>query len=139
MGSTSWLYGEHRRLRPLLTADILHQMVKCQPLDRVFAALADPTRMAIVARLMQGQSTVGELAKPFEISPSGFSKHLRVLERAGLLRQHKRGRERYCEVVVKPLEDARTWIDECQTMWVATLDSFAEHAESQHSKRGRQK
>lgn len=115
-------------------------MVKYEPpLDRVFAALSDPTRRAIVSRLVEGQRTVGELSEPFEISPSGFSKHLRVLEHAGLLRQHKRGRERYCEVLVEPLEDARNWLEEHRAMWNASLDSFAEYTEKLQSKRRRKR
>ncbi|HSR68285.1 MAG TPA: metalloregulator ArsR/SmtB family transcription factor [Acidobacteriota bacterium] len=79
-------------------------MVKhSEPLNLTFSALADPTRRAILARLVDGQRTVGDLKEPFELSPSGFSKHLRVLENAGLLRQHKRGRQRYCEAVIEPL------------------------------------
>ncbi|REJ65585.1 MAG: ArsR family transcriptional regulator [Planctomycetota bacterium] len=111
-------------------------MVKYQPsLDRVFSALADPTRRAILTCLVAGPRTVGELAEPFEISPSGFSKHLRVLERAGLLRQHKRGRERFCEVLVEPLEEAVTWLERHREIWNSSLDAFAEYAEQLQIKR----
>lgn len=115
-------------------------MVKCQPsLDRVFSALSNPTRRAILSRLADGRKTVGELAEPFEISPSGFSKHLRVLERAGLLRQHKRGRERHCEAVVEPIGEALTWLEHYQKMWNASLDLFTQYAEELQAKRKRSK
>lgn len=115
-------------------------MVKYHPsLDRVFSALADPTRRAILSRLMEGRQTVGKLAEPFEITPSGFSKHLRVLERAGLLQQQKRGRERICEVRVEPLQEAMTWLETHRRMWNASLDSFAAYAENRQAKRNRRK
>lgn len=111
-------------------------MVKYHPsLNRVFSALADPTRRAILSQLVEGQRTVGELAEPFDISPSGFSKHLRVLERAGLLKQHKQGRERHCEVVVKPIDEALTWLEQYRNTWNASLDSFARYAEQLQASR----
>lgn len=113
-------------------------MVKYRPpIDRVFSALADPTRREILSRLLGGRRTVGELAEPFEISPSGFSKHLRVLERAGLLRQHKRGRERHCEALIEPLDEALTWLEQYRKMWNTSLDSFARYAEELQAGRNR--
>lgn len=115
-------------------------MVKYQQsLDRIFSALADPTRRAILSQLVEGHKTVGELAGPFDISPSGFSKHLRVLERAGLLRQHKQGRERHCEAVVEPIDDALTWLERYRQHWDASLDSFARYAEQFQATRKRKK
>lgn len=80
---------------------------------------------------------MGELAEPFEISPSGFSKHLRVMERAGLLRQHKRGRSRYCEVIVEPIDEAAVWINRYRDAWKASLGSFAQYAEKLKARRDR--
>lgn len=115
-------------------------MVKYQrPLDRVFSALADPTRRAILSRLAEGQRTVGQLAEPFEISPAGFSKHLRVLERAGLLRQHKRGRRRHCEVIIEPLDEALTWLERYRRMWNASLDAFAQYVQDLRATRKRKR
>ena len=108
-----------------------------EPLNRVFSALSDPTRRAILDRLVQGPKTVGELSEPFNISPSGFSKHLRVLENAGLLRQHKQGRERHCELLVDPLEEAVTWIEHHRKMWEASLDSFGNYVENLQAKRNK--
>jgi len=105
----------------------------------VFGALADPTRRAILARLLEGRRKVGDLAEPFEISASGFSKHLCVLENAGLLRQHKRGRERHCEALIEPLEEALTWLEQYRKMSSASLDSFAPYAEQLQAKRTRGK
>ena len=83
---------------------------KGQELDRVFAALSDPTRRAILERLIIGDESVGALARPFDISLPAISKHLRVLERAGLLTQIKRGRIRNCSIVKSPLQVACKWL-----------------------------
>jgi DNA-binding transcriptional ArsR family regulator len=96
-------------------------------LNTIFFALADPTRRAILTQLKEGQKTVGELAEPFGLSPSGFAKHLRVLERAGLMVQHKRGRERHCQLVVEPIQEATTWLEQYRQMWEASLDAFADY------------
>lgn len=79
-------------------------------LDSVFAALADPTRRAMVERLRRGECSVSELAEPFAISLPAVSKHLRVLERAALLRQDRRGRVRVCRLNPDPLGAASAWI-----------------------------
>ena len=94
-------------------------------LDHTFAALADPTRRAILARLCQGEATVGELAEPFAMSLPAVSKHLGVLERAGLLRREKDGRIRRVQLDAAPLEDAATWIARYRVFWEAQLDSLA--------------
>lgn len=82
-----------------------------QPLDSTLSALADPTRRAILARMAQGESTVSELAAPFAISLPAISKHLRVLERAGLLRRRKQGRVHHCSLNPAPLRDVAEWIE----------------------------
>jgi DNA-binding transcriptional ArsR family regulator len=87
-------------------------MVESSPkLDRVFSALADPTRREILARLRAGDASVGEVAAPFEMSLAAVSKHLDVLERAGLVHREARGRERRCHLDARPLRDAADWAD----------------------------
>ena len=97
-------------------------------MSAVFKALADPTRRAILARLKEGQKTVGELAEPFDLSPSGFAKHLRVLERAGLMVQIKRGRDRLCRLKPKPLQQSISWLEQYQETWQRSAKSFANYA-----------
>jgi DNA-binding transcriptional ArsR family regulator len=79
-------------------------------LDGTFGALSDATRRAILARLAQGECTVGELARPFEVSLPAISKHLRVLEAAGLIARRQEGREHHCRLVAEPLRQAGDWI-----------------------------
>ena len=90
-------------------------MVKCQdtPLDRTFAALADPTRRALLAQLGERESlSVSELARPFPISLNSVSKHILVLERAGLVRRRRAGREHFLSFDPRPLDAAARWIEE---------------------------
>jgi len=96
-------------------------------LDRTFAALSDPTRRAILARLAQGDTSVTELAEPFNVSLPAISKHLRVLERAGLLIQEKDGRVRRCRLVAEPLKEAAAWIVRYQKFWEAQFDALADY------------
>ena len=109
-------------------------MVKYQsdPLSEIFGALADPTRRAILARLALGESSVGELAEPFEMSLPAVSKHLGVLETAGLVQREKQGRVRRCQLDGRPLEAAATWIEPYRQFWETRLDSLARYlAETQ--------
>src|SRR5205085_9710171 len=106
---------------------MLNQMVKHrQPpsLDATFAALADPTRRAIVERLTRGEASVGELAEPFDISLPAISKHLTVLEDAGLLARTKDGRMRQCRLREEPLRDAMRWLASYGSFWEGQLDSL---------------
>jgi DNA-binding transcriptional ArsR family regulator len=103
-------------------------------LDRVFAALADPTRRAILARVARDWDVrVTDLAAPFRgaMSLPAVSKHLRVLERAGLLRQEKNGRVRHCRLTPGPLRDASEWLAFYQRFWADQLDSLAAYIESE--------
>ena len=98
-------------------------------LDQTFAALADSTRRAILAQLAHGESTVGELARPFKISRPAISKHLRVLERAGLVRRSRDGRLSRCGLDASPMRDAAEWVDEYRQFWESQLDALAHFLE----------
>lgn len=91
-------------------------------LDRVFAALSDPTRLRIVERLARGSLTVGEIAKEFPISQPGISKHVRILERSGLLKREIVGRTHYCTLSPDAMERTARWFDKQRAYWAAALD-----------------
>ncbi len=97
------------------------------PLDGTFSALADPTRRAILARLALGEASVTELAEPLDVSRPAVSKHLRVLERAGLLTREKDGRVRRCRLVADPMQEASEWIASYQRYWEERFDALAEY------------
>ena len=88
-----------------------------QQLDATFAALADPTRRAILARLATGEATVGELAQPFAMSQPAISKHLKVLEKAGLIRGGRDAQRRPRRIDPKPLAEANAWIERYRDLW----------------------
>src|ERR1700730_5017966 len=100
------------------------------PLDATFGALADPTRRAILARLTHGEATVSELAAPFDVSLPAVSKHLRVLESAGLLRREIDGRIHRCRLAAQPMREAATWIETYRAFWETQLDALANYLES---------
>jgi DNA-binding transcriptional ArsR family regulator len=91
-------------------------------LSLTFAALADPTRRALLARLADGEATVNELARPFDISLQAVSKHLKVLERAGLITRSRTAQWRPCRLVVGPLDGASAWIERYRELWRDRLD-----------------
>ena len=96
-------------------------------LNATFAALADPTRRAILARLATGEATVGELAAPFELSLPAVSKHLRVLQRAGLIEQGRHAQWRPCRLRPEPLREVDAWIARYRGLWeerLRRLDDF---------------
>jgi DNA-binding transcriptional ArsR family regulator len=93
-------------------------------LDATFGALADPTRRAILLALMRGQSSVTELARPHRMSLPAVMKHLRVLQRAGLVSQRKIGRSRRCRLVARPLKNAENWISQYRAFWENHFDSL---------------
>ena len=97
-------------------------MVVIDPLSTTFAALADPTRRAILARLSSGEASVKELAKPFEISLPAISKHLKVLERAGLIERGREAQWRPCRLQAAPIKQASTWIEHYRQFWEERLD-----------------
>jgi DNA-binding transcriptional ArsR family regulator len=91
-------------------------------LDRTFAALADSTRRAILARLAQGEATVGELAEPFTMTQPAVSKHLKVLEQAGLIVRGRRAQWRPAELRTEPLREASDWLEAYRELWEERLD-----------------
>lgn len=96
-------------------------------LDATFIALADPTRRAIVARLAQGDATVNELAEPFAMTLPGISKHLKVLERCGLVSRTRRAQFRPCHLEREALDEAVGWIEENRRVWTERFDKLDEH------------
>ena len=93
-------------------------------LDQTLAALADPTRRAILERLAQGETRVTELARPFAMSLNSVSKHIRMLERARLVRRRRAGREHLLSVDPAPLDEAAAWIERQRAFWTARLDAL---------------
>ncbi len=98
--------------------------METDPLSVTFAALADPTRRAILARLAQGEATVGDLAGPFDLSPPAISKHLRVLSRAGLITQGRDRQFRPCRIEPEPLKQAADWALQYRALWEQRLDQL---------------
>ena len=106
-------------------------MVKCSSrvLSLTFAALADPTRRRILAHLAHGDKCVTHLARPHAMSLPAVSKHLRVLEKAGLLRRRRHGRVHEMQLDAKPLKQAAEWVEEYRKFWEGSLDRLAEYLE----------
>lgn len=103
------------------------------PLDTVFHALADPTRRAVISRLLKSPAPVTRLAEPFEMGLPAFLKHLAVLESSGLIHSEKRGRVRTCHINGERLATAEGWLAEQRAVWAGRTDRLAAFAESQHS------
>ena len=106
-------------------------MVKYSPktLNRTFAALADPTRRRILAHLARGDRCVTDLAQPHAMSLPAVSKHLRVLEKAGLLRRRRYGRVHEMQLEAKPLKEAAQWVEKYRKFWEGSLDRLVEYLE----------
>lgn len=96
-------------------------------LNVTFAALADPTRRAILARLADGEATVTQLAEPFEMSLPAISKHLKVLERAGLISRGRDAQWRPCRLDARPLGEVTGWLDDYRHFWESTFDLLDDH------------
>lgn len=96
-------------------------------LSTTFATLADPTRRAILARLASGEATVSELAEPFSMSLPAVSKHLKVLERAGLITRGRQAQWRPCRLAPEPLAEAADWVEQFRAQWEARLDRLDEY------------
>ena len=111
-------------------------------LSSTFAALADPTRRAILARLALGETSVAELAAPFSISPPAVTKHLKVLQRAGLITQGRQAQWRPCKLEAAPLQEAAGFIDQYRQFWEQSfdrLDSYLKELQAQEKKKVRKK
>ena len=107
-------------------------------LDRIFSALADPTRRAILRALSRRSATINEIAKPFPVSLNAISKHVMVLERAGLLRREIKGREHHCTIETNPLSDADAWLEYYRQFWEQRMDALETYVKRKFkaSKRG---
>ncbi|UNK49575.1 metalloregulator ArsR/SmtB family transcription factor [Lysobacter sp. S4-A87] len=107
-----------------MTAAILNHMVEEQTLDAIFHALSDPTRRAMLRNLSRQERSVGELAAPFEISLAAASKHIKVLERAGLVRRQVQGRIHTCRLDAGPMHAGLEWMRHYEQFWNARLDAL---------------
>jgi DNA-binding transcriptional ArsR family regulator len=96
-------------------------------LSNTFSALADPTRRAILARLASGEASVSELAKPMKMTMPAVTKHLKVLQRAGLIRQERRAQWRPCYLVAEPLKEASDWMEKYRKFWEESFDRLDEY------------
>src|ERR671916_2744004 len=120
-------------------------MTTADPISGVFAALADPTRRAILARLARGEATVNELAEPFALSLPTVSKHLKVLQRAGLVSQGRKAQWRPCRLETAPLQDVANWMEDYRRFWDESFDRLDDylhelqrHAQAQGHERGKE-
>ena len=108
-------------------------------LSLTFAALADPTRRAILSRLTTGAMSVTELAKPFKISLPGISKHLKVLERAGLVKRGRDAQWRPCRLEAQPLEEASAWVGQYRAFWEGSFDRLDDYLKEMQAESDRVK
>ncbi|MCE9556441.1 MAG: metalloregulator ArsR/SmtB family transcription factor [Planctomycetes bacterium] len=111
-------------------------------LSTTFSALADPTRRAILARLASGEASVTELARPFEMSMPAVTKHLKVLQRAGLITQGRQAQWRPCRLEAKRLRDVANWVEQYRQFWEERLDRLGDYLkqiQAEEKKRGRRK
>jgi DNA-binding transcriptional ArsR family regulator len=107
------------------------------PLDRVFHALADPTRRSMLERLTRGPASVSELAAPLEMSLPAVVQHLAVLEGSGLVRSQKQGRVRTCQLEAGPLQPAERWINDRRIQWERRLDRLGDYLARQSKEEGK--
>ena len=106
---------------------MVQQNMTQERLDATFSALADPTRRAILARLASGETSVSELAEPFAMSLPAISKHLKVLQRAGLIERGREAQWRPCRLAAAPLKDASDWLEHYRRFWEESLDRLEEY------------
>ena len=117
-------------------------MMPVDSLSATFAALADPTRRAILGRLASGEKSVTELAEPFDISMPAISKHLKVLERAGLIARGREAQWRPCRLEAKPLKDVANWVEHYRKFWDESfdrLDAYLKQLQAKEKKHARKK
>ena len=125
-----------------LTRRLINLLVKSMPLDQLsttFSALADPTRRAILARLIAGECSVTELAEPFDMSLPAVSKHLRVLERAGLIARRRDAQWRPCRIEAGPLKEIADWAEHYRHLWEERLDRLDAYLQELKSTQERKK
>src|SRR5579863_5378414 len=103
-------------------------------LDNTFSALADPTRRAILARLVSGEATVNELAEPFALSQPAISKHIKVLEQAGLISRSRDAQRRPCKLEAARLREVADWIEHYRRFWTESFDRLDEHLRNMQAK-----
>ena len=106
---------------------MVQQVTSSEQLNATFAALADPTRRAILARLASGETSVSELAEPFEMSMPAISKHLKVLQRAGLIERGREAQWRPCRLAARPLKDASDWLEHYRQFWEEAFDRLEDY------------
>lgn len=111
---------------------------KSKVLDRTFAALADPTRRQILAQLTEGEKCVTELAEPHSMSLAAVSKHLIVLEKAGLVKRRRQGRVHSLALQAKPMQEAQAWLDRYRKFWEGNLDQFEKYLDKLQKKETKQ-
>ena len=116
---------------------MVNRSVNSSELDSVFSALAHPTRRAVLNRLARGEASVGEVAAPFDVSLPAMSKHLRVLEEAGLVKRRLDGRVHRLRLVAEPMRGAAGWIAEYAGFWSRQLDALSRFLENTAEKPGR--
>ena len=130
------MHDLRKSLRPEEDRVILNQMVEydSEILDRTFAALADPTRRRILAQLAKGEECVTELARPHQMSLAAVSKHLIVLEKAGLVKRRKDGRVHSMTLDPEPMKEAQAWLDRYRKFWEGNLDQFEKYLDKLQTK-----
>ncbi len=101
--------------------------MSADPLNGIFSALADPTRRAILARLASGEASVGELRQPFQMSQPAISKHLKVLERAGLIAKSRQAQWRLCRLEAAPLREVAVWMEPYRRFWDESFSRLDDH------------
>jgi DNA-binding transcriptional ArsR family regulator len=113
------------------------EYLRSPELDRVFFALADPTRRAILRRLSDRPATINEIAKPFRVSLNAISKHVMTLERAGMLRREIKGRTHYCWIEPGPLREANEWLEYYRQFWEQRLEALEAYVARRYQASGR--
>jgi DNA-binding transcriptional ArsR family regulator len=118
---------------------MVQQLTSSEHLNATFSALADPTRRAILARLASGETSVSELAEPFEMSMPAISKHLKVLQRAGLIERGREAQWRPCRLAAAPLKDASDWLDRYRRFWEERFDRLEDYLRELQKRESQQK
>jgi len=118
---------------------MVQQPMSPERLDATFSALADPTRRAILARLASGETSVSELAEPFAMSMPAISKHLKVLQRAGLIERSREAQWRPCRLAPAPLKDASEWLDHYRRFWEESFDRLEDYLRELQKKEPKKK